>query len=74
MPKQKLECAYIISKFKYHKELKQNLLDLLEKFVKIFNVKTILDIGCGDFNWMKHFNFKLIDHYVGVDIVEQLNK
>jgi hypothetical protein len=31
MLKQKLECAYIISKFKYHNELKQNLLDLLEK-------------------------------------------
>lgn len=31
MKKQKIECAYIISKFKYHDELKSNLLSLIEK-------------------------------------------
>lgn len=50
----------------------KKLLSLLEDFVKQNNVKTIVDCGCGDFNWMKLFNFDLVDKYIGIDIVEPL--
>jgi SAM-dependent methyltransferase len=32
-------------------------------------VKTLLDAGCGDFNWMKLMK---LDHYIGVDVVPML--
>ena len=48
------------------------LLKILEEFVIDNNIKTILDLGCGDFNWMKHFNFDLIDSYLGIDIVNNI--
>lgn len=50
----------------------KNFLNLLENFVKTHNIKSIIDCGCGDFNWMKLFNFNLIDSYLGIDIVEEL--
>lgn len=50
----------------------KKLLYLIEEFVKSHQIKTIIDCGCGDFNWMKHFNFDLIDSYIGFDIVEDL--
>jgi len=50
----------------------KKLLFLLQNFVKENNIKRIIDCGCGDFNWMKTFNFDLIDSYVGIDIVEPL--
>lgn len=34
-------------------------------------IKTILDIPCGDFNWMKLVDLKGI-HYLGADIVDKL--
>ena len=35
------------------------------------NVKTLLDAGCGDFNWMKHVALRDID-YLGIDVVPEL--
>ena len=48
----------------------------LEKFFAEKNIKTILDIGCGDFIWMnlllnKYCNY---DKYLGLDIVDELIK
>ena len=48
----------------------------LEKFFVEKNIKTILDIGCGDFIWMnlllnKYYNY---DKYLGLDIVDELIK
>ena len=48
----------------------------LEKFFAEKNIKTILDIGCGDFIWMnlllnKYYNY---DKYLGLDIVDELIK
>lgn len=34
-------------------------------------IKTLLDIPCGDLNWMKKVNLSDID-YIGADIVEEL--
>ncbi len=50
------------------------LLEKLENFVFDNNIKTIIDCGCGDFNWMKKFNFSLIEKYVGVDVVNPVIK
>lgn len=48
------------------------LLKNLEEFVVKFNISSIIDCGCGDFNWMQHFNFNLIKSYLGIDIVKPL--
>jgi 2-polyprenyl-3-methyl-5-hydroxy-6-metoxy-1,4-benzoquinol methylase len=38
---------------------------------KKFNIKTILDIPCGDFNWFKHIDVNNYQ-YIGADIVESV--
>lgn len=49
----------------------EGVVRFLEKFLKEENIKSILDIPCGDFNWMKTVNLKGIK-YVGGDVVEKL--
>jgi len=49
-----------------------DLLQNLGNFVIENNVKSIIDLGCGDFNWMKLFDFNLIEKYLGVDIVNEM--
>jgi len=44
----------------------------LPSLVKRLGVKTLLDVGCGDFNWMKAI--QLPCKYIGVDIVNTLIK
>lgn len=36
-----------------------------------FGVRSMLDLPCGDFNWMRHVNLDGVD-YIGADIVESL--
>lgn len=48
-------------------ELRQPLLDLLARH----RIATLLDVPCGDFNWLREMTFGL-SSYVGVDIVEDL--
>ncbi|WP_373496231.1 class I SAM-dependent methyltransferase [Aquiflexum sp.] len=43
----------------------------LEKLFQEFEIKTILDAPCGDFNWMDQVNLEGID-YLGIDIVDDL--
>lgn len=49
------------------------LKDSLKLFIKKNKIKKIIDIGCGDFNWMDTL-LKEIDYdsYLGVDIVDSL--
>lgn len=47
--------------------LRRELPSLVEKL----NVKTILDLPCGDFNWMHHITLP-IHRYIGADIVAPL--
>ena len=47
------------------------LIQNLEELLKDLKIKTLLDIPCGDLNWMKKVNLSNID-YVGADIVEEL--
>jgi 2-polyprenyl-3-methyl-5-hydroxy-6-metoxy-1,4-benzoquinol methylase len=48
----------------------------LKKFFIEKNIKTILDIGCGDFIWMNLLLNKYNDYdkYLGLDIVDELIK
>jgi hypothetical protein len=50
----------------------RQFLFLLESFIEEYNIRSVTDIGCGDFNWMKNFKFEQIDKYVGIDIVQPL--
>lgn len=43
----------------------------LQNFVKEKSIKSILDLGCGDFNLMRHFDFTGIN-YLGIDLIEPL--
>lgn len=43
----------------------------LEKLFNDLNIKSLLDIPCGDFNWMKNINLSNIE-YIGADIVDEL--
>lgn len=50
------------------KALRVQLPDLLREL----GVKSILDAGCGDFNWMRSVDLSDID-YVGVDVVDAVS-
>jgi SAM-dependent methyltransferase len=43
----------------------------LEEIIRENKIKSMLDIPCGDFNWMKEVNLKGLD-YIGADIVPSL--
>lgn len=49
-------------------ELREKLPSLISKY----NIKSIVDAPCGDFNWFKEIIFDLEINYIGVDIVEEL--
>lgn len=55
------------SSLEYTINLRDNLLRIIDKY----NIKTIFDCSCGDWNWMKEIKEKL-PTYVGNDIVETL--
>jgi 2-polyprenyl-3-methyl-5-hydroxy-6-metoxy-1,4-benzoquinol methylase len=42
----------------------------LQPLLTELNTQTLLDVGCGDFLWMKEIN--LVCHYIGIDIVEDV--
>jgi hypothetical protein len=60
-----------VSGYGSDKEATQNIVSDLESFIKQHKIKTILDIPCGDFSWMKNVNFNGAE-YIGADIVEDL--
>jgi hypothetical protein len=41
----------------------------LRRHIDMYDIKTIADLGCGDFEVMKNFNFKEIETYNGFDCV-----
>lgn len=45
----------------------------LQILLKRFNIKSILDVPCGDFNWMKNIDLNGIN-YTGGDIVSEMVK
>lgn len=49
------------------------LIPELDIMLKYLNIKSMLDVPCGDFNWMKNVDLSKISYHGG-DIVEQLIK
>lgn len=49
----------------------RNLIQSLPPLLREFGVRTLLDLPCGDFNWMQHVDLGSID-YIGADIVPGL--
>jgi cyclopropane fatty-acyl-phospholipid synthase-like methyltransferase len=45
--------------------------NIITDLITTYHIKSILDIGCGDFYWMKDLS-PHIQHYHGVDVVEDL--
>jgi hypothetical protein len=45
--------------------------DQLSKLVAELHITSVLDIPCGDFNWMQHVDLQSA-HYIGADIVESM--
>lgn len=51
----------------------KSLINDLEKLLKDMDIKSVLDIPCGDFNWMQKVDLSKIN-YIGADIVNELIK
>lgn len=49
----------------------QNLLLYLPVVLKKYNVKTVVDAPCGDYNWILHLDYRF-EKYTGIDIVQKL--
>lgn len=49
----------------------RNIRAALPEIFETYKIKSVLDIPCGDFNWMQHVDLDGID-YTGADIVEEL--
>lgn len=45
--------------------------DDIAVLVKEFNIRTVLDAGCGDFNWLRLVKLDL-ERYIGIDVVPEL--
>lgn len=43
----------------------------LELFFELFEIKSVIDAACGDFNWMKEITYPF-EQYIGIDIVPDL--
>ena len=52
-------------------EATQNFIKELPKLIDEYKITTLLDIACGDFNWMSNINLNLTK-YIGVDIVSEI--
>jgi SAM-dependent methyltransferase len=46
-------------------------MDFLQKFIKSNNIKTVLDLGCGDWEFSRHIDWTGIE-YTGYDIVKSV--
>ena len=55
------------SELEITKVIREGLKTLLSKY----NIKSMLDAPCGDFNWMKEFDLSNIE-YIGADIIPPL--
>ena len=52
-------------------EATKNIRAALPELFKKYNIRSVLDIPCGDFNWMKFVDLRNVK-YTGADIVEEL--
>ena len=49
----------------------KTILEELPHIIKKYKIRSILDIPCGDFHWMKELDFNDLE-YIGADIVTEL--
>jgi 2-polyprenyl-3-methyl-5-hydroxy-6-metoxy-1,4-benzoquinol methylase len=52
-----------------------NLRKELKQLILKYNIKTIVDCGCGDFKYLSEMNdflYDNLDAYIGIDVVEEL--
>ena len=49
-------------------------LNELRTIIDKYNIKSIADLGCGDWEIMKHFKFNKDEKYTGIDVVDFLIK
>jgi hypothetical protein len=47
------------------------IIDRLPKWIRDHGIRKIADLGCGDWNWMKHIDLSTVE-YDGYDVVESL--
>lgn len=52
-------------------EQTQQAIDGINQLIQDYSITSILDIPCGDMNWMRHVNLHTIN-YLGGDIVDEL--
>lgn len=52
--------------------LTQVVRNLLPHVFDALNIRTLLDAGCGDCNWMRFLPFDRFEKYTGIDLVEEL--
>lgn len=50
----------------------ENLRTCLPLLYKKYNIKSLIDAPCGDFNWMKHVVLDTQNFYIGGDIVDDI--
>lgn len=59
-----------------HYENAKEMIDFLDSIIDKYEVKSILDLGCGDWNWFQHINLRN-SNYIGWDcdhkMIEQNN-
>lgn len=49
----------------------RNIVPLIPSVIREYDIATMLDIPCGDFNWMRNVDLTPVD-YIGADIVDGL--
>ena len=62
-----------LSKSGYGSELEntKQIIKSLNKFIQDYNIKTVLDIPCGDFHWFQKMQLDDLN-YTGADIVSEM--
>ena len=56
------------SGLKYTENLRKTIVEIVNRF----KIGSILDLACGDFNWMRYVVEKIPASYLGVDIVDSM--
>lgn len=49
----------------------QVLLEVLPALLSQYKIESVIDLPCGDYNWMQHLKYDF-ESYVGIDIVEDI--
>lgn len=49
----------------------QPYIKLIEEFIRVHNIKTVVDYGCGDWQFSQFLNWDN-SHYIGIDCVESV--